>query len=175
MNDHSRQAARLWTLALPAVAGFVASQVRDLQDRDDILQETAVAVFDSFDRYSPGQPFVAWAVGIARNQVLLYFRRKNRERTVFDPQAMEALVSAFSEPEILKTNSKIDFLGECMQGLDDQSRELCRLRYTLDMKPATIADRFDTTANNVAKTLQRIRDRLRDCIERKTHAMESGL
>lgn len=174
MDERSRQATRLWTLALPAVAGFVASHVRDVSDRDDILQDTAVAVIDSFDRYNPGQPFVAWAVGIARNQVLLYFRRKNRERTVFDSQAMEALVLAFSEP-LFESPARLDFLGDCMQGLDEKSRELCRLRYELDMKPAYIAERLGTTANNVAKSLQRVRDRLRDCIERKTHALESGL
>lgn len=174
VQDQQRQAARYWTLALPVVSAFVASQVRNIEDRNDILQETAVAVLDSFDRYNPDQPFVRWALGVARNQVLLYFRRKSRERTVFDPQAMEALVLAFSE-QSLESPAKFDFLGECMQGLDEKSRELCRLRYELDMKPASIAERLGNSANNVAKSLQRIRDRLRDCIERKAHALESGL
>lgn len=174
MDDQSRQAARLWTLALPAVSAFVASQVREIQDRDDILQDTAVAVMDSFDRYKPDQPFIAWAVGIARNQVLLYFRRKSRERTVFDSQAMEALVLAFSDPA-LESETRADFLAECMQGLDEEARELCRLRYELDLKPASIAEKLGSSANTVAKSLQRVRDRLRDCIERKKHALESGL
>ena len=174
VQDQQRQAARYWTLALPVVSAFVASQVRDVEDRNDILQETAVAVLDSFDRFKAEQPFVPWALGIARNQVLLYFRRKNRDRTVFDPQAIEALVLAFSEP-VGQSPARLDFLGDCMQGLDEKSRELCRLRYELDMKPASIAEQIGTTANNVAKSLQRVRDRLRECIERKTHAMESGL
>jgi len=43
--DHSlREATRQWTLAVPAVSAFIASLVRDFQDRDDILHETAVAV-----------------------------------------------------------------------------------------------------------------------------------
>jgi RNA polymerase sigma-70 factor (ECF subfamily) len=38
------------------------------------------------------------------------------------------------------------------------------------LKPATIAERLGGAANAVAKALQRIRDRLRECIERKTAA-----
>jgi RNA polymerase sigma-70 factor (ECF subfamily) len=87
---------------------------------------------------------------------------------------MEALVQAFSET-VTESTVRLDFLGDCMQGLDETARELCRLRYELDMKPATIAVKLGTTANNVAKSLQRVRDRLRDCIEHKTRALESGL
>lgn len=44
------------------------------------------------------------------------------------------------------------------------------MRYELDMKPASIAEKIEMKANSVAKTLQRIRDELRDCIQRKTKA-----
>ena len=44
------------------------------------------------------------------------------------------------------------------------------MRYELDMKPASIAEKIQMKANSVAKTLQRIRDQLRDCIQRKTKA-----
>ena len=48
MDEQTRQAARLWALAQPAVSPFVLSLTLDFQDRDDILQETAVAVLESF-------------------------------------------------------------------------------------------------------------------------------
>ncbi len=47
MDEATRQAMRLWTLAQPTVSAFVASVVRDFGDRDDVLQETAVAVIES--------------------------------------------------------------------------------------------------------------------------------
>ena len=58
MNDQTRQAARLWTLALPGVSAFVTSMVTSMADRDDVLQETAVAVIDSFGKYDPDQPLL---------------------------------------------------------------------------------------------------------------------
>ena len=72
MNDSVRMATRLWTLALPRVSAFVGAQVRDFQDRDDILQDTAIAVIESIDRFDLSQNFTSWAIGIARNQVRLH-------------------------------------------------------------------------------------------------------
>ena len=74
MDERTRQATRLWTLAQPAVSAFITSVVRDFKDRDDVLQDVAVAVIESFDRYDPQRPFTAWAIGVARNQVGLYLK-----------------------------------------------------------------------------------------------------
>lgn len=170
MEPRFREATRLWTLAVPTVSAFVCSLVRDFQERDDILQETAVAVMESFARYDSSQPFSAWAIGIAKNQVRLHCRRRGRERIAFDSDAVEALARAFSNQ--LPNDPKLDHLGDCFGGLDPRSKELCRLRYEQDMKPAGIAERLGISANTVAKSLQRIRDRLRECVDRK--ASEAG-
>lgn len=170
MNPEVVEATRLWTLAVPAVSAFVTALVRDFQDRDDVLQETAVAVLNSFGRYDPAQPFVGWAIGVARNQVRLHCRRKSRERIAFDSDAVDALARAFTD--LPPHDPRLDHLGECVQALDGRAKELCRLRYELDLKPAGIAERTGSAANAVAKALQRIRDRLRACVERK--ALEAG-
>jgi RNA polymerase sigma-70 factor (ECF subfamily) len=58
MTPEILEATRQWTLAVPTVSAFVTSLVRDFQARDDVLQETAVAVMESFGRYDPAQSFV---------------------------------------------------------------------------------------------------------------------
>lgn len=68
MDESTRQATRLWTLAQPAVSSFVSSVVRDFRDRDGVLQEVAVAVIESFESYDSKRPFLAWAIGVARNR-----------------------------------------------------------------------------------------------------------
>jgi RNA polymerase sigma-70 factor, ECF subfamily len=165
VDEATRHAARLWTLAVPEVSAFVASVVRDFQDRDDILQETAIAVIESFERYDPAKAFVGWAIGIARNQVRLHCRRKSRARIAFDSEAVDALAQAFTDDA--PRDQRLDRLGECYEELDAKARDLCRLRYEVGLKPAAIAERARLGANAVAKALQRIRERLHECIERK--------
>lgn len=169
MDEKGRQATRLWTLAQPTVSAFVASLVRNFRDRDDVLQETAVAVIESFDRYDPGRPFIGWALGVARNQVGLYLRRRGREIHTFDTEVIEQLAIAFESitPDEMH---QLDHLRECMNLLEGRARQLCELRYREDQKPAVIAATVGMSANAVAKALQRIREQLRECIERKVAA-----
>ncbi|MFM7867436.1 MAG: sigma factor [Planctomycetaceae bacterium] len=71
MNEHTRSVMRQWTLAQPVVSAFITSIVRDFTDRDDVLQNTAVAVLESCSRYDSDRPFLAWALGVAQNQIRL--------------------------------------------------------------------------------------------------------
>lgn len=165
MERQLREATRLWTLAVPKVSAFITSIVRDFQDRDDILQETAVAVLESFARYDSSRSFVAWSIGIARNQIRLHFRKKFRERLAFDTEAVDALAVAFAAGGA--KDPRLDDLSDCFEELDNRSKELCRLRYEEELKPASIAHRLGVGANAVAKSLQRIRERLQQCVSRK--------
>ncbi|MCO8123928.1 sigma-70 family RNA polymerase sigma factor [Stieleria sp. TO1_6] len=172
MDETVRQAARHWTLAQPAVSAFIASVVRDFRDRDDVLQNVAVAVIESFDSYDRNSPFIPWAIGIARRQVGLYLRRRGRDPLVFDDDAVACLAVAFNEQAQVRSTA-FDFLQDCLGSLDGRAKNLIGLRYREDLKPAAIASQTDMNPNSVAKALQRIRDQLRQCIERK--ALEANV
>lgn len=164
MDDSTRKATRYWTSAQPVVAAFVASVVRDFRDREDVLQETALAVFKSIESYDDLQPFNGWAIGIARNQVGLYLRRRKRDRHVFDESTIASLESAFSR---VSASPKLDYLPECLGQMEGRAREMCELRYRQNLKPAAIGVKLSMGANSVSKALQRIREQLRLCIESK--------
>lgn len=166
MDDKTRQATRLWTLAQPVVSAFVSSVVRDFRDRDDVLQEIAVAAIESFDRYDPQRPFVPWVMGLARNQVGRYLRQRRRDRLVFDDETVQFLADAFTEVPHEQTR-KLDALSECLKLVKGRPRQLLQLRYRDDIKPASIAEQVGMSPNGVAKALQRVREQLRDCVDRK--------
>lgn len=165
MDERLRQVTRHWTLAQPAVAAFLTAVVRDFRERDDLLQEVAVAVIESYDRYDAARPFVPWAVGIARNRVGAWLRSRRRDRVAFDSDVVERLAVAFAEIPSGEYR-RLDRLARCLGLLEGRARELCELRYREDLKPAAIAARLGMQANTVAKALERVRARLRECIER---------
>lgn len=164
MDTRVVQATRLWTLAQPVVSAYVTSVVRDFSVRDDLLQDIAVAVIESFDRYDPSRPFAAWALGIAQNHVRLFLRRLRRDRVVFSDETIAALAIAFEAPA---ASPALDHLPGCLEKLDARSRRLCDLRYVHDLKPAAIGQSVGMSANAVAKALQRVREQLRACLERQ--------
>jgi len=85
-----RRMARLWMEALPSVQAFVASAIPKFHDAEDVVQETAEDVAEKFDRYDESRPFVAWAIGIARIRVAMYYRQAGRERLIFSNDALSA-------------------------------------------------------------------------------------
>lgn len=172
MNNDYQQAIRHWTVAQPIVSAYVASVVKDFRDRDDVLQEIAVAVLESYAEYDPLRPFVAWTLGIARNQIGTYLRSRKRNRLVFDHETVELLAKAFEQTEQEQPQS-LAYLKDCLGKLESRARQLCVLRYESDLKPAAIAGLLSMTPNAVAKSLQRIREQLRQCVERQA-AMERG-
>ncbi len=85
---------------------------------------------------------------------------------VFDHATIDALSIAFERNSTEGLRS-LDFLQDCLQKLEGRARQVCQLRYENDLKPAAIAALIGMTPNNVAKSLQRVREQLRQCIERR--------
>lgn len=169
MDDKSRQATRLWTLALPKVSAFVTSVVRDFKDRDDVLQDIAVAVIDSFESYDQSRSFDAWAIGVARNQIGTYLKKRKRHHAIFDQTTVQHIEEAFATlPK--KESDVLGYLQDCVGQLEGRNKELCHLRYDQDLKPAKISQALKMTGDSVRKALQRIRQQLRECVDAKAAA-----
>lgn len=173
MDENTRIVMRQWTLAQPVVSSFIGAMVRDFTDRDDVLQETAVAVLESADRYDQSRPFIAWALGIARNQIRMYLRRDSQQRLVFDESLISQLQDSFAAVSAHEVH-RLRFLRECLQRLDPREQLLFQLRYAEDLKPAAIGEQLGVAANTVSKALQRLRDQLRTCVDRATAAAKAA-
>jgi RNA polymerase sigma-70 factor (ECF subfamily) len=166
MDDRTRQAFALWTQAQPAVSAFVHAMLADRSERDDVLQEVAIAVLESFDDYDATRPFTPWAIGIARNVVLSAVRRARRRPLALDPVAADAFAAAVAEVADAD-RANLAHLADCLRRLDGRAREICELRYRSDLKPGRIAEVMGLQPNTVSKALQRAREDLRACIERR--------
>ncbi|MFM9145237.1 MAG: sigma-70 family RNA polymerase sigma factor, partial [Phycisphaerales bacterium] len=96
MDPSTRRALADWRRAQPAVSAFVHALVHDRAERDDVLQDVAVAVLESHHRYDPSRPFLAWALTIARNEVVDSLRRRRRRPALLGTDAADALAEAIA-------------------------------------------------------------------------------
>lgn len=163
-----QQLAGLWTAAQPVVAGFIASLVRDHHAAEDLLQKTASALVAKFDDYEADRPFVPWAIGVARFEVLNYLRQTQRDPHQFATDTLDAVADAYSEIRDDLSDRK-SALTACMDALPERSRSLMNLRYVEGLTPSQIAARTDMNPNQARVTLHRIRASLRECIEKRTN------
>jgi RNA polymerase sigma-70 factor (ECF subfamily) len=172
VDESMKHALRHWTIVQPIVSSYVHSLVRDYSTRDDLMQDIAIAVLESFDRYDPAQPFAAWAIGIARNHLRLHFRTVHRSRLRFSDSFMDQLSESFSQVSPRELHH-LEHLQTCLDQLDGRAKQLCEARYSENQKPSQISRWLGGSPNGVAKALQRIRERLRECIDRQVQ-LERG-
>ncbi len=167
----TEEVAVLWTNAQPAVAAFVSSIVRGFQDSDDVLQQVAVAVVQNFDKYNPERPFVGWAIGIAKNEILMYHRNKSQGKVIFSEKAIQ-MISESYEKESGNFDDMRDALGICSKKLTERARRFLDMRYVSEMSIPRIAQKLGMTNSAVYTFFHRIRLSLRDCINRQISSQE---
>lgn len=73
-----------WVQAQPLVLSFIASVVPDSRQANDVLQRVALATTRRFAEYDRQRPFVAWATGIARNEIENFQREKGKRPVPLD-------------------------------------------------------------------------------------------
>jgi RNA polymerase sigma-70 factor (ECF subfamily) len=150
---------------------YVAPLVGNLADAQDVLQETAKALWKKFDDYDVSRPFLPWARTFARNEVLLHHRRRRRY-TFLTEELVEQLAEGPADVDEIAERRRHALAG-CMQKLSADDRLLLDRRYGHPETLDRLASDIGRTANVLYKSLGRIRRVLHECIER-TLAAEAG-
>ena len=145
---------------------YIGSVIRDRGVRDDVFQDTALALWESFDQYDPTKSFGAWARGVATNKILQQHRKTGRVPLATDPKVLEAVLEAFDQTEH-EVGDRERALRTCIEKLPKKSRKILTLRYDESVKGEEIAARLGTSRDAVYQSLARIRSRLEACIRKQ--------
>ena len=108
--------------------GYVFSLLSDHARAADVLQETNMVLWRKIDQFDSGKPFLAWAFGIARFQVLAHLRDQNRDRMLLDAE-LAATICEEAEHQAGQLDQLRDALRPCMETLTTGNRELVEQRY----------------------------------------------
>lgn len=147
------------------IRAFVVSLMPGSPDVGDVLQETNIVLWKGRARYKPGSNFLAWAFTIARLEVLHYRTRAKRQRIVLLSDETLALM-AEEMPEDVDHEAYLRALESCKTKLTDRQRELIDLRYRPGCTLEAHARETGKKASALRVALLRIRESLRECIER---------
>src|SRR5512147_2164035 len=71
---------------------YVAALVPNMTDAEDIVQQTAMSLWEKFDAYDPAQPFTPWACRFALNKTRQWIERRQRWQALLENGLAEELV-----------------------------------------------------------------------------------
>jgi RNA polymerase sigma-70 factor (ECF subfamily) len=151
---------------------FIRSMGLDWSAVDDVVQTVSLVMWRKWDQFDPDTDFMQWARVITRFEVLKFRRKMARDRHVFRDDVMELLADAAEE---LDSQASADnhraALQQCLNSLPAKSGRLIRAAYEGDRTICDVAEDVGQSATAFYKTLDRIREKLRQCIQ---HRLESS-
>src|SRR5262245_48197069 len=154
--------------------GYIYSLVPDLDDADDLFQQTSLVLWDKFDQYDPGRSFIAWACGVARFEVSNFLRARSRYRRSFFSDGLGAMLAdthaAFDWDEL---EGRRDALTRCLKKLRERDLELVEACYGGTARIPEVAQAWGRSSQSIQNSLRRIRHALFDCVNRSM-AREGG-
>lgn len=169
LHPPSQEWTGLWVHAQPAIAGFVASLVPGFHDADDIVQSVALRTIEQFEKYDRDRSFVAWAIGIAKNEIHTFYRKQGKQALGLDIQVLDHLAQAYeSENTLHDIRQDVEkALSVCVSKLKGKWRNILDMHYLREQTPARIGQKLGMSKNNVMVTLSRIRAALRGCVNQQ--------
>lgn len=158
---------RLWVQHQSHVYAYIRALVFRRPDAEDVLQEVAVVLWRKFDQFEPGSRFDQWAYRVARNQVLYYRQKRQRDRLVFGQELLDRIADemAAAHPE---REGYLDALESCLEGLGSDDRELVRRRHEPGATNRSLSQALRRSESAISRALSRIYLALLDCIRGKT-------
>ena len=144
---------------------YVAALVPNVSDAEDIVQQTAIALWEKFDAYDPAQPFTPWACRFALNKARQWIERKQRWQTLLENGLAEELIQRREalRPEI---EARLKHLENCLGKLPRDQRELVEGYYYHRTGIEPLSESAGRTVQATYKALQRIRQTLLICVAR---------
>src|SRR5436190_23436823 len=102
---------------------YVAALVPNMADAEDIVQQTALSLWEKFDSYDPNQPFTPWACRFALNKTKQWIERRQRWQALLEHGLAEELAQRREEmqPEL---DIRLKYLEGCLGNLPDGQRSL---------------------------------------------------
>lgn len=154
--------------------GFIFALLRDLEDTQEVYQQTCLAMWEKFDTFERRSEFGTWACGFARNKVMDFRKTRERYRNRFSEMVEEQIAALQMQTPRRQILDRRDALEECVEKLSDADRELVRELYGRDSSVRELADRLGRSAQSVHGSWRRVRQNLMECIDRAVRREEQA-
>jgi RNA polymerase sigma-70 factor (ECF subfamily) len=148
-----------------AIRAWLRASLPTMNDVDEVMQEVSVVAWRKFDQLDDPENFQRWVCVIARYEVLMYRRKKARDRFVLGSE-VEQLIADEGQAELELREKQLGALEHCVQKLPESKRELVIDIYSSGMPMNAVAKQLGTSDAALYKSISRVRKSLLDCIER---------
>ncbi len=163
-DQWTQEYLRLFLASQKRILGFIRTMVPHLPDAEDILQDTAMVMWEKFDDFEEGTDFGAWAISIARFRTLKFHEKKKYSGVHFSDTVFREIIAA-NQTLHEKMDQRIDALEHCVMKLTKKDRDLISMKYDLGLSTKEMAEKIDKSIHSAYKGISRIHELLSNCVK----------
>lgn len=146
--------------------GYIHALLRNLNDADDLFQQTTLILWKKFGEYDRKRSFLSWACGVARFEIANFLRSRSRHQLYFTDEINLLLIESQEALKQDEIDTRREALAKCTAKLRDSDRKLLEACYGDSAGVAEVAERQGRSPQSVHNSLRRIRRALFECIRR---------
>ena len=151
---------KLLSQVYPLLYRFILLHVRNIQDTEDILQETLIRIVEHINEFTVNKgSFKSWMYKIVRNQIVDYFRnsKKNNNKLLEWEEFYRYLQPSDNSHEEKELISQI---LNTIELLPPQEKEVIRLYYYAELSNKEIAKILNLRERSVSSILSKAKHKL---------------
>jgi len=155
--------AELYGRYFQRIYNFVYARIRNHVECEEIVQETFIAVFRSFENYRGQSSLLSWIYGIAKNTTNNALRRARTQNERIDLVEESELVPSAtvlrppSPDELFDLHRFGDELSERLGQVADWQAEIFAMRHLENLSIPEISKRTNRTSDAVRSSLYRVK------------------
>ncbi len=154
--------SELYNRYFQRIYNFVFARMRNHAETEEVVQETFLAVFRSFENYRGQSSLLSWIYGIAKNTTNNHLRRAKSQSERIDLADEEDLVPRVSlgegmPDEQLDMQRFGDLLAERLDDLADWQAEIFEMRHFENLSIPEISRRTARSSDAVRSSLYRVK------------------
>ncbi len=163
------------------IYSYIFLMVKNQALAEDIFQDTFIKIIKSLhtNKYKDNGKFVSWAMRIAHNLIIDYFRKAKHIKTIAEGDTELSLFNIIgssdrnSENDIIR-NEKHHEIKELIQKLPKEQLEIIKLRYYFDMSFKDIANITNVSINTALGRMRYAILNLRKMMEQQSSSVLSA-
>lgn len=147
------------------VYNYICFRINNHFDAEDLASLVFDKAISNWSRYNSNLPVEAWLIGIAKNVVTDYLRKKGRWHFV-GLDSIIHMISPLKQPEdVAVKNDENKLLISAMAKLDNKERQILSMRFATDLKNVEIAKILGISDSNVRVIAHRALKKLKKFME----------
>ncbi|HUH50723.1 MAG TPA: sigma-70 family RNA polymerase sigma factor [Flavobacterium sp.] len=135
------------------------SYCKNKEDRKDLVQEIAIQLWKSFERYDHAYKYSTWMYRIALNVAISFYRKEHSRQRISNSLSIDIFEFENTENDLEKEHN-LQLLDQLIAKLNHLDKALLLL-YLEEKNHAEIAEIIGITTTNVATKISRIKAKLK--------------